>query len=185
MAGGARGIHIEGAAEGLAGGDDVQLAVQKEQWRGGRADHGQRQAERAVKIDGHGGGQDRPSRLPEAFETKAIPVFVCRGPNRASSIRHIAPFGSGPARIRREGRRLQSRGVFRNQRLTSRLRTAMFTAAQCLAKAEDLEQKAAGTLTPDARDAYRDMAEAWRGLAGRALVQDQRVILAGRTPAAS
>ena len=61
----------------------------------------------------------------------------------------------------------------------------MFTAAQCLAKADDLEQKAAGTLPPHASEAYRDMAGAWRRLAGRALVQDQRVMIAAQRPEAS
>lgn len=61
----------------------------------------------------------------------------------------------------------------------------MLTAAQCLAKAEDLEQKAARNLSPHARDDYRDLARAWRSLASRALVQDQRVTAAARTPEAS
>jgi Na+-transporting NADH:ubiquinone oxidoreductase subunit NqrF len=61
---------------------------------------------------------------------------------------------------------------------------AMFTAAQCLAKADDLEQKAARPLPQDASEEYRAMAREWRRLACRALVQDQRAMRVARTPEA-
>ncbi|MBU3970045.1 MAG: hypothetical protein KKE42_04055 [Alphaproteobacteria bacterium] len=59
----------------------------------------------------------------------------------------------------------------------------MFTAAQCLDKAMELELLAAAALAPDARAEFRDLALQWRRLACRALVQDQRGIIAG-TPQA-
>jgi hypothetical protein len=61
----------------------------------------------------------------------------------------------------------------------------MLAAAQCLAKAEELEQKARQDLPPHARNAYRAMAREWRRLACRALIQDQRAIIAARRPEAS
>ena len=60
----------------------------------------------------------------------------------------------------------------------------MFTAAQCFAKAEELDQKAR-LLPPDARDDYRDMAREWRRLACRTLIQDQRARAAAQRPEAS
>jgi hypothetical protein len=50
----------------------------------------------------------------------------------------------------------------------------MFTVAQCLAKAAELERRAGDGLPQDIADDYRDMALQWRRLAGRAMVQDQR-----------
>ena len=61
----------------------------------------------------------------------------------------------------------------------------MFTAVQCFAKAEELDQKAARSLPPDARDDYRAMAREWRRLACRALIQDQRAMAAAQRPEAS
>lgn len=58
------------------------------------------------------------------------------------------------------------------------------TAAQCLAKAVELEQRAAQRLPPIVRDDYRDMAREWRRLASRALIQDQRAIIFARKPEA-
>lgn len=59
----------------------------------------------------------------------------------------------------------------------------MFTVAQCLEKAVELERRADGNVPPDVRDDYRDMAREWRRLACRALVQEAR-ISAFRTPEA-
>lgn len=57
----------------------------------------------------------------------------------------------------------------------------MFTVAQCLAKAVELEQRADESLPPDVRDDYRDMALQWRRLASRALIQDRRSAAIART----
>ena len=51
---------------------------------------------------------------------------------------------------------------------------AMFTVAQCLAKAMELEQRAAEGHAPQVCAHFSDMALQWRRLAGRAMVQDQR-----------
>jgi hypothetical protein len=50
----------------------------------------------------------------------------------------------------------------------------MFTVAQCLAKAVELEQRAAEGHAPHVCAEFGDMALQWRRLAGRAMVQDQR-----------
>ncbi len=50
----------------------------------------------------------------------------------------------------------------------------MFTVAQCLAKAVELEQRAGESLPQDVRDDYRAMALQWRRLAARAGIQDRR-----------
>ncbi|MBP8072250.1 MAG: hypothetical protein KAY20_01665 [Brevundimonas sp.] len=50
----------------------------------------------------------------------------------------------------------------------------MFTVAQCLAKAVELEQRAAAGHAPHVCAEFSDMALQWRRLAGRAMVQDQR-----------
>ncbi len=60
----------------------------------------------------------------------------------------------------------------------------MFTVAQCLAKAVELEQRAAEDLPADVRDDYRDMALQWRRLASRALIQDSRSVAIARMPQA-
>ena len=44
----------------------------------------------------------------------------------------------------------------------------MFTVAQCLAKAAELERRTGDGLPQDIADDYRDMALQWRRLAGRA-----------------
>lgn len=50
----------------------------------------------------------------------------------------------------------------------------MFTVAQCLAKAMELEQRAAERHAPEVCADFSDMAVQWRRLAGRAMIQDQR-----------
>ena len=50
----------------------------------------------------------------------------------------------------------------------------MFTVAQCLDKAMELEQRAAERHAPEVCADFSDMALQWRRLAGRAMVQDQR-----------
>lgn len=50
----------------------------------------------------------------------------------------------------------------------------MFTVAQCLAKAMELEQRAAERHAPEVCADFSDMALQWRRLAGRAMIQDQR-----------
>ena len=50
----------------------------------------------------------------------------------------------------------------------------MFTVAQCLAKALELEHRADESLPPDVRDEFRGLALQWRRLADRALIQDRR-----------
>lgn len=57
----------------------------------------------------------------------------------------------------------------------------MFTVAQCLAKAAELEQRAGEDLPSDARDEYGAMALQWRRLAFRAEVQDRRTNAIART----
>ena len=57
----------------------------------------------------------------------------------------------------------------------------MFTVAQCLAKAVELEQRAGESLPQGVRDDYRTMALQWRRLASRALVQDERAAAIART----
>jgi hypothetical protein len=59
----------------------------------------------------------------------------------------------------------------------------MFTVAQCLAKAVELEQRAAESHPPDIRAEFAAMALQWRRLAARALIQDRRAAIA-RTPRA-
>lgn len=59
----------------------------------------------------------------------------------------------------------------------------MFTVAQCLAKAVELEQRAGESLPQDISDDYRVMALQWRRLASRALIQDRRSAIAGTPPA--
>lgn len=50
----------------------------------------------------------------------------------------------------------------------------MFTVAQCLAKAVELERRAADSLPQDDRDDYLILALQWRRLAFRAHIQDLR-----------
>lgn len=57
----------------------------------------------------------------------------------------------------------------------------MFTVAQCLAKAVELEQRAGDRLPQDVRDDYRDMALQWRRLAFRAEIQDRRAAAIAET----
>lgn len=59
----------------------------------------------------------------------------------------------------------------------------MFTVAQCLAKAVELEQRAAEPHPQDIRAEFAAMALQWRRLAARALIQDRRAAIA-RTPRA-
>jgi hypothetical protein len=56
----------------------------------------------------------------------------------------------------------------------------MFTVAQCLAKAAELEQRAGEGLPQDISDDYRGMALQWRRLAARARIQDRRTAAAGQ-----
>lgn len=60
----------------------------------------------------------------------------------------------------------------------------MFTVAQCLAKAVELEQRAGEGLPQDVRDDYRIMALQWQRLAARAEIQDRRTAAIARTPPA-
>lgn len=57
----------------------------------------------------------------------------------------------------------------------------MFTVAQCLAKAAELERRAGDGLPQDIADDYRDMALQWRRLAARARIQDRRTAAAALT----
>jgi hypothetical protein len=50
----------------------------------------------------------------------------------------------------------------------------MFTVAQCLAKAVELERRAGDGPPQDIADDYRGMALQWRRLAARARIQDRR-----------
>ncbi len=56
----------------------------------------------------------------------------------------------------------------------------MFTVAECLAKAAELEQRAGEGLPRDISDDYRGMALQWRRLAARARIQDRRTAAAGQ-----
>lgn len=57
----------------------------------------------------------------------------------------------------------------------------MFTVAQCLAKAVELEQRAAEPYPPDVRADFAAMALQWRRLAARAEIQDRRAAAIART----
>jgi len=57
----------------------------------------------------------------------------------------------------------------------------MFTVAQCLAKAMELEQRASEDHAQHVCADFSDMALQWRRLAGRAMVQDQRDAAMRRT----
>ena len=50
----------------------------------------------------------------------------------------------------------------------------MFSVSQCLAKAVELEARAAESHALDIRTEFRDMAADWRQLARRAQIQQQR-----------
>lgn len=54
----------------------------------------------------------------------------------------------------------------------------MFTVAQCLAKAVELEQRAAEPHPPEARAEFAALALHWRRLAVRAEIQDRRIAIA-------
>ncbi|MDP1777175.1 MAG: hypothetical protein Q8K90_01005 [Brevundimonas sp.] len=58
------------------------------------------------------------------------------------------------------------------------VRATMFTVAQCLAKAVELEQRAAEPHPPDIRAEFAGMALQWRRLAARAEIHDRRVAAA-------
>ena len=58
----------------------------------------------------------------------------------------------------------------------------MFTVAQCLAKAVELEQRAEDGLPPDVCAEYGRMALQWRRLAARAQIQDRRTGLIAQMP---
>ena len=60
----------------------------------------------------------------------------------------------------------------------------MFTVAQCLAKAVELEQRADDGLPRDVRDDYLMLALQWRRLAVRAHIQDLRAAVIAGTPQA-
>ncbi|GLS01396.1 hypothetical protein GCM10007859_14100 [Brevundimonas denitrificans] len=60
----------------------------------------------------------------------------------------------------------------------------MFTVEQCLAKAVELEQRAAEPHPADARGEYAAMALQWRRLADRARIQDRRTAAIAGTPQA-
>lgn len=60
------------------------------------------------------------------------------------------------------------------------VRVTMFTGAQCLAKAVELEQRAAEPHPPETRAEFAAMALQWRRLAGRAEIQDRRTAAASR-----
>lgn len=59
----------------------------------------------------------------------------------------------------------------------------MFTVEQCLAKAAELELRAAETRPPYIRAEFAGMALQWRRLAVRAEIQDRRTAIAGRPQA--
>ena len=67
-----------------------------------------------------------------------------------------------------------------NQYRKTAIGLTMFTSAQCLAKAVELEQRAGEGLPQDIADDYRDMALQWRRLAARARIQDRRTAAAGQ-----
>jgi hypothetical protein len=54
----------------------------------------------------------------------------------------------------------------------------MFTVAQCLAKAVELEHRAAEACPPNIRAEFAGMALQWRRLAARAVIQDLRMAAA-------
>lgn len=54
----------------------------------------------------------------------------------------------------------------------------MRTALECLAKASEMEERAAQSALPTLHYQYLDAAVHWRELARRALVQEQRATLA-------
>ena len=56
----------------------------------------------------------------------------------------------------------------------------MRTVAECLAKASEMEERAAQSALPALHYQYLDAAVHWRDLARRALVQEQRASLAQR-----
>lgn len=60
----------------------------------------------------------------------------------------------------------------------------MFTVAQCLAKAVELEQRADEDLPQAVRDDYLALALQWHRLAVRAHIQDLRAAAIARTPQA-
>ena len=60
----------------------------------------------------------------------------------------------------------------------------MFTVAQCLAKAVELEQRAVEPHPPDVRADFAAMALQWRRLAARAEIQDRRTAAIAGTPQA-
>lgn len=57
----------------------------------------------------------------------------------------------------------------------------MFTVAQCLDKAMELERRAAQDLPPAASVEYHQMALQWRRLAVRAEIQNRRIAAAMST----
>lgn len=59
----------------------------------------------------------------------------------------------------------------------------MFTVAQCLAKAAELERRSGDGLPQDIADDYRGMALQWRRLAARARIQDRRTAAAAAAAA--
>ncbi len=58
----------------------------------------------------------------------------------------------------------------------------MFTVAQCLAKAIELEKRAAEPHPPEDRADYAAMAVQWRRLAARAEIQEERAAAARTRP---
>jgi hypothetical protein len=58
----------------------------------------------------------------------------------------------------------------------------MFTVAQCLAKAAELELRAAEPYAADVRAEFAKLALQWRRLAARAEIQDRRAAAIARTP---
>ena len=62
-----------------------------------------------------------------------------------------------------------------NQNRNTTVGLVMFTVAQCLAKAVELEQRMGEGLPPDVRDDYGQLALQWRRLAERARIQDRRM----------
>jgi hypothetical protein len=68
--------------------------------------------------------------------------------------------------------------VSRRNQLDNPIRATMFTVAQCLAKAVELEQRAAEPHPPEVCAEFAAMAVQWRRLAARALIQDRRAAIA-------
>ena len=60
----------------------------------------------------------------------------------------------------------------------------MFTVAQCLAKAAELELRAEESYPLSIRAEFAAMALQWRRLAARAEIQDRRAAAIARTPQA-